>query len=95
MQGKNGINKQKSGYIKLPTRLFEIALSLEAMALYVYLIKNTEDYNPSVGSLHNVLKISKKSIRKYLKELLDHGIIEKSGFKRFQLYRLVNPREWK
>jgi len=95
MQGKNGINKQKTGYIKLPIRLFELNLSLEAMALYTYLIKNTEDYNPSVGSLHSILKISKKSIRKYLKELLDHNVIEKAGFSMFQKYRLVNPKDWK
>jgi len=75
MKNKTNLNKMKRFYFKMPNRIFDADLSATAIALYAYLAKMPEDFNPSISVIARTLKISKNTVLKYLDELKKKNII--------------------
>ncbi len=75
MKNKTKLNKLKKLYFKCPNKLHTSKLSMGAIALYSYLAKNAEDFNPSVRTVGKALNISDNTAIKYYKELKDRNII--------------------
>ena len=97
MKNKNGLNKLKKNYFKVPNKIVDSQLSPVAIALYVYLAKLPEDFNPSVGVMSKNLKISKTTVVKYMKELKDRNIvrvIQEGGENVITKYEFVPVTEW-
>jgi predicted DNA-binding transcriptional regulator len=76
MQNKIKLNKMTKSYFKVPNRIHDIGLSGMAIAVYSYLAKQPEDFNPAVRVLARSLKISNTTAIKYMKELKDRNIIK-------------------
>ncbi len=99
MKNKNEIlNKLKKNYFKIPNKIFEVNLSATAIAMYCYLAKNREDFNPSVSTIAKSLKLSKTTTIKYLKELQNRNIInqyEAGAERRVSKYEFIKGNDWK
>lgn len=76
MKNKNKLNSLKKAYFKLPNRIHTIGLSATAIAIYSYMAKGPEDFNPSVGNMSKALKLSKTTVVKYIKELKNRNIVK-------------------
>ena len=98
MKNKTTLNKLKKSFFKCPNKIHDIGLSAIAIALYSYLAKCPEDFNPSVGVLARQLKISKPTVIKYLQELKDRNIIQvirPGGQNTITLYEFNETKDWK
>lgn len=97
MKNKNKLNALRKGYFKLPNKIVDMNLSAVALALYSYLAKNSEEFNPSVKTMANALNISKGTVIKYLQELKDRNIIKVIEIGRERVttkYEFVDVKEW-
>ena len=91
------IRKLSKDYIKIPRQIYNVGLSVEALGLFVYLTKHSEEYNPSEYQIARELKKSRNTIRKYIKELEHRGILAleySGGFNTIKKYSFTNPRNW-
>lgn len=98
MRNKNKLNALKKAYFKVPNKIMEMGLSSTAIALYSYLAKQPEDFNPSVSIIAKSLNISKPTAVKYLKELKDRNIIhcyEPGRENVISKYEFIKVEDWK
>lgn len=89
---------KQGGYYKVPNRIYDINLSMGGIAIYNYLISRPEDFNPAARVIARTLKISRTTVHKLLKELVDRNLItciEKGGKNRVSKYRFNSLKEWK
>lgn len=87
----------KRAFFKVPNKVFDIGLSATAVAIYAYLAKMPEDFNPSIGNMSNVLGISKPTVIKYMKELQNRNIIrciQPGGENLITRYEFNKPEDW-
>lgn len=98
MKGKTQINKLKTYYAKVPAKIFEAEVSPNAALLYCFFFSLAEEFNPGLGFISFKLRLSKKTILKYIRELESRNIVRKykeGGFNEFNKYELILPKEWK
>ena len=98
-KAKNEMNKRVKGqYIKLPNKIFDMKLDVNALAIYILFLKDSENFNPSNGYIQGTLGISKPTVIKYKKLLESRNMIRKivkGGLGRISKYELVMPKDWK
>ena len=99
MKGKNLLAKEKAFYTRVPNKALDRTdISNNTKLLYVFLLKQREDFNPGQGFLADIMNCSKPSIRKFMKELEDRNMIHKyrqGGKGHFSLYEFVGTKDWK
>ena len=76
MKNKIKLNKLRVSYFKLPNKLHTSGLSSTAIALYSYLAKGAEDFNPSVAVVSKALQLSETTVVKYYNELKTRNVIK-------------------
>lgn len=82
----------------MPSKLYEVNLSVEGIALYCYLSCCREDFNPSLRFVNKVLGMSINRIRKAYKELEEKNMIKcyHKGYKNTtKKYEFVQVEMWK
>jgi DNA-binding MarR family transcriptional regulator len=97
MRNKSKLNKLKKQYFKIPNRIFDMSLPAQAIALYAYLAKQPEDFNPAVSVMAKALRLSKPTVIKYVKELKDRNIIrcyEQGRERVISKYEFIPSNEW-
>jgi predicted DNA-binding transcriptional regulator len=98
MRNKHKLNGLKKAYFKVPNKIHDIGLSATAIAIYSYLAKQPEDFNPPVSVIGRSLKISKNTVVKYLQELKNRNVIKCYEFGREKVtskYEFINGGDWK
>lgn len=88
---------KQGGYYKVPNRIYDIKLSMGGIAVYNYLISRPEDFNPAARVIASTLKISRTTVHKLLKELVDRNLIiciEKGGKNRVSKYAFISMKDW-
>lgn len=67
-------------YFPLPNEIFHFRLSSGAISIYAFLLRcedrTTYECHPSYTTIGNAVGMSKNTVRKYVKELEDAGLIE-------------------
>ena len=70
---------KKNNYFPMPNEIFSLGLNSGEIAVYAYLMscENRETYQcyPSYNTIGNALKMSKKTVMKYVKSLEDKCLI--------------------
>ena len=70
----------RKNYFPMPNEIFSMDLSAEEIAVYAYLMyrENRKSYQcwPSYGTIGKALKMSKNTVRKYVRQLEDKGFIQ-------------------
>lgn len=99
MKNKDSLHKHlKNNYTKLPNKIFKLGLPAQCIGFYAFLISLPEDFNPSITFLQRRLKLSRKTIIKYLDFLEALGIIKKvfqGNSTTRSLYEIVPTSQWK
>ncbi len=69
----------KKNYFPMPNEIFSMNLCAGEIAVYAYLMyrENRETYQcwPSYGTIGKALKMSRNTVRKYIRQLEDKGFI--------------------
>lgn len=89
---------KSGGYYKAPNRLYNMELSMGAIAVYNYLASGAEDFYPASRVIAKTLKISRTTVHKLLKELCNRNMIycfEPGGKNRISKYEFKNIKDWK
>lgn len=97
MRNKLKLNKLKKNYFKIPNRIFDMGLEATAIAMYCYLAKQPEDFNPAISVIARNLKVSKPTVVKYMKVLQNRNIIKQyeQGRERvISKYEFISSNEW-
>jgi predicted transcriptional regulator len=97
VKNRNNINKIRYYYFKIPNKVFEMKLSPVAGFLYFYFLSLPEEFNPSVFHLSKKLEVDRKTVYKYLLELINRNmikIIREASKGQIALYELINPSLW-
>lgn len=97
MKNRSKLSKLRKRYFKVPNKIHEVGLSAIAIAVYSYLAKMPEDFNPSIGTLAKALNLSKPTALKYLHELKNRNIIKlikPGGENTISEYELTELTEW-
>lgn len=97
MKNKINLNKMKKRFFKVPNKLLEVNLPATAIALYVYLAKMPEDFNPSLTTMCRSLKLSRNTVLKYIEELKKRNMIRmiQQGYENtLTKYEFVDTKEW-
>ncbi len=70
----------KKNYFPMPNEIFSMGLCAEEIAVYAYLMyrENRKSYQcwPSYGTIGKALKMSRNTVRKYVRLLEDKGFIQ-------------------
>lgn len=75
LKNKNKLNVMKRNYYKVPHKLHSMNLHVVSIAIYSYLARGSEDFNPSVGTIATALNISKTTVVKYIKQLKSSNML--------------------
>ena len=97
MKNKKLINSIKKGYVKIPDKIFEMGLKPELIGVYCYLVKQSEEFNPSVRTIEKHLNVSRNTAGKYVQKLVDLNIIKLvkgHSVGKPAEYEFVKPNEW-
>ena len=69
----------KKNYFPMPNEIFSMGLSAEEIAVYAYLMyrENRKSFQcwPSFNTIGKALKMSRNTVRKYVRQLEDKGFI--------------------
>ena len=69
----------KKNYFPMPNEIFSMGLSAEEIAVYAYLMyrENRKSFQcwPSYNTIGKALKMSRNTVRKYVRQLEDKGFI--------------------
>lgn len=69
----------KKNYFPMPNEIFSMGLSAEEIAVYAYLMyrENRKSFQcwPSFSTIGKALKMSRNTVRKYVRQLEDKGFI--------------------
>ena len=69
----------KKNYFPIPNEIFSMGLSAEEIAVYAYLMyrENRKSFQcwPSFNTIGKALKMSRNTVRKYVRQLEDKGFI--------------------
>lgn len=69
----------KKNYFPIPNEIFSMGLSAEEIAVYAYLMyrENRKSFQcwPSYNTIGKALKMSRNTVRKYVRQLEDKGFI--------------------
>ena len=69
----------KKNYFPMPNEIFSMGLSAEEIAVYAYLMyrENRKSFHcwPSYNTIGKALKMSRNTVRKYVRQLEDKGFI--------------------
>lgn len=98
MKNKIGMSKSKKGFIKIPNKLLKMKLSNSAIMLYFICMSFPEKFNPSKSYLTSIIKISRWTINKAFKELIDRNIIKciRVGNRtKVSEYMFIDIKDWK
>lgn len=101
---KNELNKMSSQYIKIPFSIVRRGLPAQSVAIYVYMASHEESFHPSLEMMGEQLQLTRQTTKKYLKILLDQGIISlvvrankfesaKYRFNFFSQWKIVNKNK--
>ena len=70
----------KKNYFPMPNEIFSMGLSAEEIAVYAYLMyrENRKSFQcwPSYNTIGKALKMSRNTVRKYVRQLEDKGFIQ-------------------
>lgn len=70
----------KKNYFPIPNEIFSMGLSAEEIAVYAYLMyrENRKSFQcwPSYNTIGKALKMSRNTVRKYVRQLEDKGFIQ-------------------
>lgn len=70
----------KKNYFPMPNEIFSMGLSAEEIAVYAYLMyrENRKSFQcwPSFNTIGKALKMSRNTVRKYVRQLEDKGFIQ-------------------
>jgi len=91
-------NSLKKGYIKVPRKLFELDLSVEATMLCIILLAQPEDFNPSIRFIKQKMLKSTTTVYKLLHTLETFDIISKINQGkpgRVAIYEFKEIEKWK
>ncbi len=97
MKNKLKLNGMKRSYFKVPNKLLDVNLPIMSVAIYVYMAKQSEDFNPSIATMAKILDVNKNTIVKYIKVLKDRNIIKliaRGGERTISKYEFVSIDEW-
>lgn len=98
MKHKTSLNSMKKGYFKLPHKIYSMSLPATAIAIYGYLARGSEEFNPSINTISKALNLARGTTIKYLHELKNRNIIYliQQGRERVtSKYGFSNPKDWK
>lgn len=85
-------------YTKVPNKVFSLGLSPYSIAMYSFMVSLPEEFDPSVSYLAKTLRLSKSTIIRSTKELVDRNLIavlDKGGLGKVTKYELQPPKNWK
>lgn len=88
----------KKNYFKVPTKINRIGLPPFSILIYTYMASLPEEANPSLTNICKILRISRPTVVKYIKELTDRNVInqyEKGDIGRVSKYSFTNPKDWR
>jgi hypothetical protein len=100
MKNKTNLSKIKDDYTKIPNKVRDLNLPLEAIGLYALIASFPDNFNPSLKYLKSITKIGHKKIKKQFDILETCGIIRKVSSGSFQRrivakYELRPVVEWR
>jgi predicted transcriptional regulator len=78
MKNKDFLTKMQYSFIKAPTKLLNLGLSSNALHLVLLMLSLPEEFNPSMKYLTSKMKLSRPTVMKAIKELVDARVIERS-----------------
>lgn len=99
MKNKTMITSLPIYYAKVCDRIWLLDLPLATIGFFVFLVKQAEEFHPTISYLAASLKINRKSVYKHLKELETCNVIscyEKGtfGHKVISKWAFNHPDKW-
>lgn len=101
MENQSRMRSIKSGYFKLPNKIFKLNLDPISIGIYSLFLSMPESFNPTPKWTCDTLGIHRNTYFKKIIELLDSHTIELvskgysfSGVSQTALYRFAAPSTW-
>lgn len=97
MRNKTKMNQLKSDFTKGSTRIFRMGLDANTIAVYWYLVSCSEGFNPSVGMICRHLRLSKPTVTRAMKTLVECRVIVLVEHARKGMstkYELMPPKDY-
>jgi predicted transcriptional regulator len=98
MQNRKMLSDLRSGFFKSSGKIFRMKLDVATVAIYCFMCDCQASFNPSVRYISKHLKLSKTTVGKSIKKLIDLNVIklvQDASRGQTTRYEFVNPAHWK
>jgi hypothetical protein len=83
-KGKSSVLAPRSNFARVPSRVIDIDLSPHALKIYIYLLCQAEEFNPSIRLIAKRTHMSKNTVKKYLDEMIERRVISRGPGEKMQ-----------
>jgi len=86
----------RGGYSIYPNEIWELPISFKAKTMFLYLLGQSDSWNPGMRAISDILGMGRDSITLALQELADSNMLEisKAGQGMRQVYHINGMEEW-